>query len=355
MIAAVCWLLVVSMADGVAQPAAKARDGSVKVPRPPRDARITATWTGIELGALGGRLGDVCGRPVVIDRRIDPQSRISLVATEMAPDAVLESVARQAGASCAILPEVIRITPQGTAARLVAADVRRRREISALPGTLRDLATARAPWSWPAGTTPRDLLSRLATDSELELLGLEQLPHDHFPAANLPPLPLADRLDLLLAHFDMRVAWKSVRLPQNGQPLCLNVVPIDGPAAQRSDSPDATENVHGGTVVVKAPGSRLTVPAPQTAPTTQAAPAGDTFSLTVAAPLEQLLITVAMRLGLDLKLDREQLRAKGIAAGEIVRVEIHDASRDALLDAIVAPLDLVWEIRAGALVVGPRP
>jgi hypothetical protein len=69
----------------------------------------------------------------------------------------------------------------------------------------------------------------------------------------------------------------------------------------------------------------------------------------VAAPLEELLATLAVKLGLTLDLDRESLRHAGIAPGEIVRATVKDASRDELLAAILGPLDLTWTITRDTL------
>jgi hypothetical protein len=74
-----------------------------------------------------------------------------------------------------------------------------------------------------------------------------------------------------------------------------------------------------------------------------------TYSLQVAAPLEELLAAIASRLGLTLDLDRESLTRRGIAPGELVRATVKDASRDELLAAILRPLDLTWTIKGDAL------
>ena len=79
-----------------------------------------------------------------------------------------------------------------------------------------------------------------------------------------------------------------------------------------------------------------------------------TWTLEVAAPLDQLLATVAMRLDLELVLDREGLRTKGIAPAEIVRLSVREVDRETLLDRIVEPLDLEWAIDGHILRVGPK-
>jgi hypothetical protein len=68
------------------------------------------------------------------------------------------------------------------------------------------------------------------------------------------------------------------------------------------------------------------------------------FTLRLEAPLDEALAAIATRLGLVLDLDRDSLAARGMQPGEIVRAQVTDASREALLDAVVGPLGLRWTI-----------
>ena len=58
---------------------------------------------------------------------------------------------------------------------------------------------------------------------------------------------------------------------------------------------------------------------------------------------------MAARLSLELTIDAPSLAARGIAPGEIARVDVREVSRAELLDAIVAPFGLAWSITAGTL------
>jgi hypothetical protein len=81
----------------------------------------------------------------------------------------------------------------------------------------------------------------------------------------------------------------------------------------------------------------------------------EVYSLRLEAPLNQAVSAVAQSLGLELSLDEASLAARGIAPGEIVRVDARDLSRDDLLDAIMAPLDLAWTVENGTLRVFAAP
>ena len=297
----------------------------------PLATAVDASWTGLSLRQAATRLTELSGLPIVVDRRLDPDTRFSLDAAGEPLEDVLAKLATAAGGSVAILESHARITPPGAARALAAAERLRAAELRGLDGPARKTALDRRAWAWPDGARPRDLVAAAAADTGIAIEGVDAVPHDHFPAARLPELSLAERLDLLLAHFDRRVSWKN-RTPSAENKPTFAIVPIEAVAA------DATQPEP--------------VKKPAAAPPRLAAEA--TYSLRVAAPLDELLATLAKRFGLALELDSRALEARGIAAGEIVRLTVENVSRDALLDAILDPLGLGWRIEGTRLQVGKK-
>ncbi|MFN9272463.1 MAG: hypothetical protein ACK6DO_05465 [Planctomycetia bacterium] len=296
----------------------------------PAARTIDADWTGVPLREVAARLTTLGGVAIVVDRRLDPSMAITLAVSSESLDEVLEAVENQADAEVALLDGHARIAPADAAARARAGEAAREQEIRRLEPRLQRLAQGRRAWSWPEGAQPRALLAAAAAEAGIALEGLGTVPHDHFPSADMPPLPLAERLDLVLAHFDHRVEWKK-RAAFAGQQPVFRIVPIAATASA----------------------------APRTAPwsprATQAQPPPDvahTYSLRVAAPLDDLLATLAKRFALTLELDRAALEQRGIAPREIVRLDVKDASREALLDAVLDPLGLGWRIEGKMLRVG---
>lgn len=293
---------------------------------------IDAHWTGVPLRDVAARLTDRGGVAIVVDRRLDPSASIALAASGEPLDTVLEAVAAQGGAEVALLDGHARIAPAAAAALARAGEAAREQEIRRLAPELQRLARARRAWTWPDGARPRDLVAAAAAEAGISIEGLDALPHDHFPSADLPPLPLAERLDLVLAHFDARVEWKQRAAPSARRPV-FHVVPI---AATASAPPRQAPWSPRGTRPPRSPD------------------VAHTYSLRVAAPLDELLTTLAQRFSLALDLDRAALERRGIAPREIVRLDVKDASREALLDAVLDPLGLGWQIEGKTLRVGDR-
>ena len=313
------------------------------------DTPITASWSGIGLREWAGRVSETAGLPVLVDRRLDPDTSIRLDCHE---EPLLDVIARAAaagGGEVATLKSSVRIVPSGVATVVSRAEQARESRLASLPPRQRAVLARKSPWRWPVAARPRDLLADIATEAGITLEGIDTVPHDHLPPLSLPELTLAERIDLLLAPFDLRVDWQAVTATRGTE----SPSPSGRIIALDAGLPSAASTGAAGTTAAAKPaaGKPPRRPAPDSA---QRAAERHTFSLQVVAPLEELLTAIAKRLELRLDLDRESLVRHGIAAKEIVRTTVKDASRDELLDAILKPLDLTWTIHGDTLRVFAR-
>lgn len=289
------------------------------------DDPVRASWKAMPLREWAERVAPLAAMPVIVDRRLDPDTAITLECRGESLRDVLAQAADQAAAEVAVLRSTIRIVPRSQRGICERAEDARDRDLARLPAAPRTALAKKAVWTWPEGAVPRELVAALAKEAGIALEGLDALPHDHFPAASLPALTRAERIDLVLAHFDRRAAWR-----KQGGAVQAAIVPLD------ADLPPP-----------RADGGQAKKPPPQ--PRQPAAGKKDVFSLRAAAPLEELLAAVATQQQLTLELDRESLAAHGIAAAEIVRIDVQNVSRSELLDRIAGPLGLEWRIEAGRL------
>ncbi len=276
------------------------------------DRPVHARWTGLPLADWAQRASQLAGRPVVLDRRIDPERLVTLECDGDALETVLARVARDADAAVEVLASSIWIVPSAALGRAAAAERARTREVAAAGADLRRKVLTREPWHWMAGATPRALIDDAAQAAGIEIADRDRVPHDHLRAASLPDLTLGERLDLILAHYDLRVAWGT-------QPRIV--------AVEAEDAVATGSRARGSTSPRRPRGAGV-----------------DVFTLRLEAPLDEALAAIATRLGLVLDLDRDSLAARGMQPGEIVRAQVTDASREALLDAVVGPLGLRWTI-----------
>jgi hypothetical protein len=290
------------------------------------DTSVRASWTRLPLREWAGRVSVIAGVPVIVDRRIDHTTPVTLDADGTPLAAVLDQVAALTGAHVEVLASSIRLVPPEAAGLATAGEAAREAELRSLPPATRRSLSAREPLAWPEAEEPRQLLERLVTGANLRLGGLERIPHDHFPAGSLPRLTLAERLDLILAHFDQRVAWT----PEGGEVVPL----VDRAAAARPGRGDRARPAVG----------RGKPPADE-----------ERHTLRLEAPLDQAVAALARRFSLRPEIDAASLVARGVAPAEIVRVRVESVTRDELFDAVVAPLGLSWAIEDGTLRVFAAP
>lgn len=291
---------------------------------------VRATWTGVPLRAWSQRVSELTGVNVVVDRRVDPGVTVTLESDGEPLHSLLDRVATSAGAVVEPLSSTAWIVPRNRAGRATAAEATRNRDLGSIPAEIRRAAERKAAWNWPTAARPRDLVAAAADAAGLSITGLDRVPHDHLPATSLPPLQLAERLDLLLANYDLRIGWSAT----GGE-----IVPIEAGVDPHERSGDRAAPKHPR-------------PLPRRNPQRAVA---EVYSLRLEAPLGQSVSTVAKSLGLESTLDEASLAARGIAPGEIVRVDARDLSRDELLDAMLAPLGLEWTIVDGTLRVFAAP
>jgi hypothetical protein len=314
------------------------------------DAPITATWSGIGLREWASRIGHTAGLPVLVDRRLDPDTAIQLDCREEPLRNVLERAAAFAGGEVAALESSIRIVPRGLADVLRRAEAARMTRRASLPSRQRSAIDAPMPWQWPAGARPRDLVAAAATKAGITIEGIAMVPHDHLPAMSLPNMTLAEGLDLLLADVDLRIDWLAAPAAAGKQAAG---VPTGRIIAIDTGLPPPAATAAGGKPAAAKPATRK--PSESRPPSKPKGGADEhSYSLQVAAPLEELLSAIATRLTLKLDLDRESLTRSGIAPGEIVRATVKNASRDELLDTILDPLGLDWKIDGKTLRVFAR-
>lgn len=286
-------------------------------------APIVATWRATPLAEVAAALGPLLGRPVVVDRRIDPTTPVTLVADGRDAGEVLAELARLSGSEVVVLRESVRLAVPGSRSPLQAAEEARGSELQQATADVRRLLSSRSPAAWPAGSSPGPLISAMAAENGLTIRGLDRLPHDHLRSQSLPPTSLAATLDLLLAGFDLRATITGTG---------LEVVPIDPQGVPRRPP--------------QLPAGSRSQPA--------GSPPATRFTLEAAAPLEELLTAVATQTGLTLRLDAARLKELGIDPATVVRVQVADVTRDQLLDRLTAPVGLSWTIDGTTLVVTAR-
>ena len=303
---------------------------------------------------------------IVIDRRVDPDQKLNLSLHNVPLEDVLRQAAASLGLGMTKLGPVIYFGPPEYTARLRTLAEIRAEEVRALPYEARRKLTEIDRLAWDDFAMPREILGQLAEKSGLRIVGLERVPHDLWAAAELPPLPLIDRLTLLLGQFDL-----SFQVAPDGDSITLAPLPArvaivrsypGGADAQQLAAkwaaavPQCEVKASGGMVYVRGlvedqeqiaelsrPASRSSSRPPKTVTRPPAkvrrAAAGETvFTVPgTKGPLRALLEQLAGKMQLELKIDEEAMQKANISLDQAVSFDgVKNVSFDELWTAILS-------------------
>ena len=334
---------------------------------------VSLTWQEVPLATALERLAATQSLAVWLDRRIDPSTPINLTAVDQPLGEVLDALSKQAGAAAVPFAGIVYLGPQPTADELTTLAELAREPLAKAPTAVRTAWLKPTPWSAPRLSQPRALLASLAADAETSLLHADRIPHDLWPARELPALAAIDRAVLLLAGFDL-----TCRLAADGRQL--ETVPIERPVVvsreyriapsratafreQLAQLPDVQASGDGNrqTVVARSQAHDLLraalagrVPgsdgAARAAATRRPAkPAGGSalddrrFTLRIEnKPLAPVLAQLASQLQLQVKWDAA-IPETAEGRNTLVSCQVDKANFDDLLRALLAPAGFAFE------------
>lgn len=310
---------------------------------------------------------------ILVDRRVDPDQMLTLAVRDEPVLAVIQKAANSRNLRAAVLRNVIFVGDSASANRIRTVSELRRREIAALGGDASQTFSRQAPLAWSDLVSPRDLLGRLAEENGLEIVNLEQVPHDLWAAGELPSMSLAERLTLILHQFDLtfRVAADARRLAVIPLPQNVGIV-RDYPGGSAPEAlaqkwrdayPNCQFRIAGNRIHVRGLVEDLDAIEATRNPVRQQAgksrgnrkpdrPSEQVFTADVPnQPLGAVLDHFAKQLGLQLRIDHASLQDAGVSLDQLVSFRVENATFDELFEAALAPVNCTHERQANVLKV----
>ncbi len=301
---------------------------------------------------------------------VDPTLRISLNVEAATLPEVLEGLAASASLGVSELPRLHYLGPLAAAGQLRTLAAVRREEVGRLPATRRGGLERKQAVTWPRITEPRQLITALVERRGWRIGGAEHIPHDLWPAGELPALALSDQLTVLLVGFDLSFEAKPaeptleiVRL----KPLTLNRryrLPgeFSNPEALLRQVPAAQVRVDGETISVDArleDHEQFAELLRGRAPRARRGPARQNskqvYTLRVQEqPIGAVLDELGARLGWTIEIDRDAVRAAGLSLDTRVSFSVANSDEDELLDALLRAAGLDYRREGERLRIVPR-
>ena len=157
---------------------------------------------------------------VLLDRRIDPGRKIEISLRQTPLKEVLETIAQKYNLGISMVGPVVYFAPPEVARAVRTLVALRREDVRRLaPGAAKKYFEQKS-MAWDDLTTPRELLEKLGGENGIQIAGLEQIPHDLWAAADLPPLDLIERLTLIAGQYDL-----TFQVSADGNSITLLPVP----------------------------------------------------------------------------------------------------------------------------------
>jgi hypothetical protein len=308
--------------------ASASADGGNAVGRPPTSTTIH--WQGVPLRDTLDRLRQTFKASIILDRRVDPNQRVTLDIAATSAEQALAGIADSCGLEVARLGKLLYLGPASASGRLRQLATLRTHDAAKLPADMRNVVLKRRPLEWPTLSEPRQLITSLAERNVWRVVDAEKIPHDLWGANELPDLNLAEQLTVLLLGFDLTFEFQSddqaVRIVQ----LAANVAPAPAHNA-RSGSPTKIPAAHsvGGTKQV--------------------------YTLHVQEkPVGAVLHELANRLHWNLQIDENAVRAAGKSLDQRVSFSVENADQDKLLEALLTPAGLEFRNEGEQILITPQ-
>ena len=333
------------------------------------DQKVSVTWSGVPLRQALKSLSQSQHVAIMLDRRIDPEQKIELTLDDLSLDAALKSIVQKMKIGVGQVGSVFYFGPESTARRVRTLAALRRDEVLRLPIGERSKFLSQHPWHWDDGAAPADLMAGLATECKTPIGGLEKIPADLWPAADLPAMNFIERLTLIAAQFDRTfeiaadgTSIKLTAMPESAEishsyTLPNGVGPRQVIAKLKTALPDAQCDFADGKLQVRGRAEEqdfvADVLAGRTAKNTTVTPGKKVYSLSLVKPVGDFIKALGEKLGLEVKFDAAAIEAAGISLKKEVRVNVKEVSEEELLQAVLTPAGLTFDRQGKTITVRP--
>lgn len=290
----------------------------------------TIHWQGVPLREAVERLQPLFDERIFVDRRVDPDMRVSLDATASSAEQLLTVLADEYDLGVAKLGKLVYLGPVGAARILPSIANMRSREIVRLPADARTSLMRRDVLSWPRLAEPRQLVTLVVEQCGWRVTDSERIPLDLWSAGELPEMSVAEKLSVLLMGFDLTFEFDSAT-------HAVRIVPLPEQTAAENSRPTAKRT------------------SPKSNSKTSSGPTKQVYTLRVQEkPVGAVLRELSTRLHWAVQVDEDAIRAAGKSLDKRVSFSVENADREKLLDALLSPAGLEYQIDGNQIRVVPQ-
>lgn len=308
---------------------------------------INIVWSDTPLHQALENLARSQGVAIVLDRRVDGSRRIGLSINDLPLQTAIEDLARQVKLEVVRIGPVMYLGPPEAASQLRVLTPLKQNFVRRLPSPAMRKFQHAQEMAWDDLAEPRAILEAMGSENDFSIDALDSVPHDLWPAAELPPMALVDRLTLIVGQFGL-----SFEITPDGKKVILTSIPKDiqkykRPSSSVSNSRRPRQPARPSKNRPNAEDSPRATEPPATSPSESADP-NDVGLVHIEhlavqeKPLGPVLRQLADRLQLDLRIDEKAIAAAGVSLDQRVSLTADDASVDEILEDLLQNTGLTF-------------
>ena len=293
--------------------------GTILCAQSPWDKRVSRDVSGAELRDSLDMFTKSQNLCFLLDRRIDPGTILEFRVSNRTTREACALLADSLGLGFCEIGPVAYIGPKDAAAKLNAMRSVQQKYLTASNSSeLTKKLSAPISVKTQKLRTPREILTIAAGKSGLTWTNLDAIPHDLWPELDFKDVPAADLFSLLLIGFD-----KTFKVSSNGMEISVVAFPdqLDQLAQATLKSPKPTQS---------------DTSSKQSNSTQSTSLSKLRFSITIQEQkADEVLKSLADKIGLKLEIDNESLRKKGISLDKTVSFSVQNASVNKLFQTLL--------------------
>jgi hypothetical protein len=331
------------------------------------DQPVSLNWSGVPLRQAIMNLSRSQRVAIMLDRRTDPDQKIELVLNDVRLEETLARIAALLKLGVSRVGPVVYLGPPSTAERLRTLVELRKQEMGRLPPPVRSALAAQRRTRWEMLAEPRELLAAASRDYRMRIESLDSVPHDLWPAYDLPAMGLAERVSLILTNFDL-----TFELGNDGRTLRLVPMPASAVLERTYANPNPAAAIgrlktllKRSAIEARDKGFIVRGPAEEhemvdsllsgeTVRRTTVAEGKKVYQLNIAMPVGRLIKQLGPMLDLEVQIDEPAIKRAGLSLEREVKVSVKNASEDQLLRTVLEPAGLTFDRDGKMLVVRPK-
>jgi hypothetical protein len=338
-------------------------------------AVVTTNWRRIALRSVLAQISAEHELAILLDRRVDPTRPTPVDFIGISLEEGLGDLARQLNGGCSLPGNVVYLGPSESARKLRTLIALRTAELADLENPRGNRARGQQQWlrkrtiHWDDLDSPREILQRLASDLDVNILNPDALEHDLWAEATLPQVSGIEAVSLLLIQFDLTFRWTEDADEIELVPIPM-LVRIERIHKVRGKSPQnmleqwqaAWPNADfrlsdGGILALATVEEHEAISAGKSAQAKPEKPplplSKREFTFKAEVPLKDLMAELA-KTGIQFDYDAEALSAAGIDLGRFVKLDVRSLTADQLFHRLFDPFGLQFTIDGLTVTLSPK-